>query len=185
MKSFIQVFAKFRNKAGIVLFVSCMSIFSLLISCSSDSYKLKKAAALYESGQYSQALEILKPLADKGLKEAQSNLAQMYYNGEGVKQDYQEAFKWTQKAAEQGVVHSQYNLGLLFNNGQGVKRDYQEAFKWYLKAAGQEYALAQYNLGILYYNGQGIKRSIPDALYWIQKAADQGNGAALHFLKTH
>jgi hypothetical protein len=26
----------------------------------------------------------------------------MYYNGEGVKQDYAEAIKWFQKAADQG-----------------------------------------------------------------------------------
>jgi hypothetical protein len=26
----------------------------------------------------------------------------MYYDGNGVKQDYKEAFKWFQKAAEQG-----------------------------------------------------------------------------------
>ena len=36
------------------------------------------------------------------IRDAQNHLGFMYYTGEGVAQDYQEAAKWFRKAAEQG-----------------------------------------------------------------------------------
>jgi uncharacterized protein len=47
----------------------------------------------------------------------------MYYNGQGVRQDYTEAAKWTRKAAEQGNTPAQADLGILYWNGQGVQKD--------------------------------------------------------------
>ena len=37
----------------------------------------------------------------------------MYYNGEGVPQDYQEAVSWFRLAAEQGDASAQFNLGVI------------------------------------------------------------------------
>ncbi|GHT49147.1 hypothetical protein AGMMS49936_11770 [Endomicrobiia bacterium] len=37
--------------------------------------------------------------AEQGYAWAQNNFGLMYYNGEGVKQDYKEAFGWFKKAA--------------------------------------------------------------------------------------
>ena len=61
----------------------------------------------------------------------------MYFTGQGVKQDKEEAVKWYRKAAEQGYASAQYNLGNIYGNGRGVKQDYVEAVKWYRKAADQ------------------------------------------------
>jgi len=55
----------------------------------------------------------------------------MYYNGQGVPQDYVQAVKWYRLAAEQGVANAQVNLGVMYVNGQGVPRDYVQAVKWY------------------------------------------------------
>jgi len=41
-------------------------------------------------------------LAERGDAEAQDILGNMYYNGQGVPQDYKEAARWYRKAAEQG-----------------------------------------------------------------------------------
>ena len=48
----------------------------------------------------------------------------MYYNGQGVVQDYAEAEKWFRLAAAQGIANAQYNLGVLYHYGQGVVQDY-------------------------------------------------------------
>lgn len=40
--------------------------------------------------------------AQQGDAEAQLKLARMYYHGEGVRQDYNEAARWYRKAADQG-----------------------------------------------------------------------------------
>ena len=95
--------------------------------------------------------------AGQGYAKAQFNLGLMYYNGQGVRQDYTQAVQWYRKAAEQGDAKAQYNLGVMYDNGQGVRQDYTQAVQWYRKAAEQGYAKAQYNLGVAYDNGQGVR----------------------------
>ena len=58
-------------------------------------------------------------------------------NGQGVKQDKQEAVKWYRKAAEQGDPDAQCNLGVCCANGEGVKQNVQEAVKWFRQSAEQ------------------------------------------------
>ena len=73
--------------------------------------------------------------AEQGYAVAQNNLGQMYDNGQGVRQDYQEALKWYRRAAEQGIASAQNNLGLMYENGRGVRRDFIRAHMWYTVAA--------------------------------------------------
>ena len=54
----------------------------------------------------------------------------MYYNGEGVPQDYSTAVKWYSLAAEQGHASAQGNLGVMYAFGQGVLKDYVYAHMW-------------------------------------------------------
>ena len=96
--------------------------------------------------------------AEQGYAKAQFNLGLMYYNGQGVRQDYTQAVQWYRKAAEQGDAEAQYNLGVMYYDGQGVRKDYVEAVKWYRKAAEQGYAKAQYNLGVAYEKGKGVRQ---------------------------
>ena len=97
----------------------------------------------------------------------QNNLGILYYQGQGVPQDYAQAASWFRKAAEQGDALAQYNLGLLYDHGQGVPQDYAQAASWFRKAAGMGNALAQNNLGLRYDFGQGMMQSnvIAYALY--------------------
>ena len=55
----------------------------------------------YNSGDYATAIKEWKPLAEKGMVDAQFNLAWMHYFGKGVKRSYTTAAKWFQLAAEQ------------------------------------------------------------------------------------
>jgi len=45
-------------------------------------------------GDYATALQLLRPLAEKGDPDAQINLGNMYFDGNGVPQDYVQAHKW-------------------------------------------------------------------------------------------
>jgi TPR repeat protein len=67
----------------------------------------------------------------------------MYYEGEGVPQDYAEAARWYRLAAEQGNADAQDILGLMYANGAGVAEDAAEALRWWREAAEQGHALAQ------------------------------------------
>lgn len=58
----------------------------------------------YEKGDYKTAFTIFEDLASKGDADSQRNLGLMYYNGQGVKQDYKKAIEWYEKAATQGYA---------------------------------------------------------------------------------
>ena len=69
--------------------------------------------------------------AEQGDASAQFNLGVMYYDGQGVKQDYFKAVEWYQKAAEQGDASAQFNLGFMYDEGRGVKQDYSKAKEYF------------------------------------------------------
>ena len=87
--------------------------------------------------------------AEQGNAAAQYNLGLCYYEGKGVKQDYEKAVYWYTKSAEQGYDVAQNNLGVCYKNGQGVKKDYERAIYWFEKAAEQGNRIAQKNLDIV------------------------------------
>jgi hypothetical protein len=91
----------------------------------------------------------------------------MYYSGQDVPQDYQEAIKWNRLAAEQGYASAQINLGLMYSAGQGMPQDSTEAAKWYRLAAEQGVPSAQKNLGLLYGSGQGVPRDYVLSYMWL------------------
>ncbi len=129
--------------------------------------------AAAQKGDYAMALQLWRPLADRGDADAQYNLGVMYNNGDGVAQNYSEALKWHRKAAAQGNGNAQFHLGLMYDRGRGMTRDYTEAAKWYRLAANQGVAVAQYKLGVMYHDGQGVPRDYVQAYMWFNVAAGQ------------
>jgi uncharacterized protein len=116
--------------------------------------------------------------AEQGDIIAQGILGGIYYNGEGVPQDYKQAVYWYKKSADQGDAIAQYDLGIMYYNGEGVPQDYKQAVYWYKKSADQGYAKAQYNLGIMYYYGEGVTQNYKKAYVWESLAAIQGHKKA-------
>jgi chemotaxis protein histidine kinase CheA len=112
----------------------------------------------------------------------------MYYQGQGVAGDRQEAAKLLQLAANQGNADAQHSLGTMYLLGEGVATDAVEAERLFRLAADQGHADAQYKLGTLYtvsfYHGEGIEGDRREAVKLLQLAADQGNADAQHFLGT-
>ncbi|WP_440455254.1 tetratricopeptide repeat protein [Psychrobacter sp. ASPA161_9] len=66
-------------------------------------------------------------LANQGNADAQFNLGEMYYLGDGVSQNYTTAKKWFEKAANQGDATAQFNLGFIYEYGHGVRQNYGTA----------------------------------------------------------
>ncbi|KAK5828185.1 hypothetical protein F5H01DRAFT_375916 [Linnemannia elongata] len=113
--------------------------------------------------------------ANLGDKDAQVTLGDMYKEGKGILQDYEQAMTWYLKAANQRSAPAQYAIGSLYDHGQGVPQDYEQAMDWYLKAANQGNVLAQFNVGFLYSLGQGVPQDYEQAMNWYRKAANQGH----------
>ena len=107
--------------------------------------------------------------AENGDASAQYTLGVMYYNGNGVPQDYQEAAKWYLLAAEQGDADAQSFLGVIYYNGKGIPQDYQEAMKWHRLAAEQGAPYSQYTLGVMYISGNGVPQDAQKAMKWFRR----------------
>ena len=84
---------------------------------------LKRADSAFNSKDYSKALALLKPLAEKGNPRAQNGLGLIYDRGLGVPKNLNEASKWYRKAAEQGYILAQSYLGSMYAKGEGVPKD--------------------------------------------------------------
>ena len=128
-----------------------------------------------EQGNYQEALKEYQILAEQGDATAQANLGLMFYQGQGVNQDYKQAAEWMEKSAIQGKAGAQYNLGVMYHEGQGVYQDPKQAAVWFQKAAEQGDVIAQIKMGFLYANGDGLPQSLKQAANWYRKAAVQGN----------
>src|SRR3954465_13190453 len=80
----------------------------------------------WQKADYSAAVAIWRPLADRGDADAQFNLGQAYRLGRGVPTSLGQAKTWFERAAASGHLDAQTTLGLLlFQNG-----DQAEGLKW-------------------------------------------------------
>jgi len=150
---------------------------------SRDGVAALQGYAAFKMGDYQRALEIWKPLAEKGSTAAQLSLGAMYEQGQGVPQDYAEAVKWYERAATGGHTSAQFNLAQLYETGRGVPRDLQQAAYWFRKAAEQGDRDSAYNLGVIYATGFGKgltadPQEAAEALTWLGRAAAKGHPQA-------
>ena len=122
----------------------------------------------------------LKALAEKGDAEAQYQLADKFYYGEGIEKDYAQSFKWASQSATQDNPKAQYRLATLYQFGRGTPKDENKAHALFkqseeglLKLAEQKNPRAQFNLGNMYRLGRGVEKNEKKAAEWYQKAAAQ------------
>lgn len=144
-------------------------------------YQLAEDYAYGDGGKIENPVKAFKwyrKAAKYGHVEAQYELADCYWLGDGVVENDSEAFKWYLKAAEQGHAKAQNSVGNFYFNGWEVPKDYVEAVKWYLKSAEQGYDEAQNKIGDCYYLSQGVSQDYSEAAKWYMKAAEQGYAIA-------
>ena len=128
--------------------------------------------AAYRRGDDTVALQLLRPLAEQGDKNAEVVLGLLYEAGRGVPQSFSEAAKWYRLAAEQGHLNGQFQLGSLHERGLGVLKDPLEAYKWYRLAALQGLADAYHKIGTMFVDGSALPKSDADALAMFYVAGD-------------
>ena len=85
------------------------------------------------------------------MAEVQCSLAELYRDGNGVRQDMAEAARFFRKAADQGHAQAQCGLGRMTRRGEGgLKKDDEAAAQLFRRAADQGFPQAQSNLGLCY-----------------------------------
>ena len=152
----------------------CILMLVAFSSVAETEADIDSAISAVESEEYDKALKQFQLLADKGIAEAQHNLAMMYRLGKGTEKNYELSNQWFRAAAENGISDAQYYLGHAYDVGEGIPADKKYALVWYHKAAEKGHGLAQINLGVLYANGLGTNQDIEQAYLWFHVAAAQG-----------
>ena len=124
----------------------------------------------WQSGNYASAVEIWRPLAEKGDADAAFNLGQAYRLGRGVTTDLAAAQSWLEKAARLGHLDAQTTLGLLlFDSGNR-----QAALRWLKMAAEKGEPRAMLVYGTALFNGDGVPRDPVEAYAYVSRSAAQG-----------
>lgn len=124
----------------------------------------------WQRADYSRAVEIWRPLAERGDVDAAFNLGQAYRLGRGVPTNLAAAQTWFERAAVKGHLDAETTLGLmLFENG-----DRAGGVRWLRTAAekGEPRALLVY--GTALFNGDGVKRDPLLGYAYVSRAAAQG-----------
>lgn len=153
----------------------------LLFMANTTYAGFNEAVTAYDSGDFKRAFIEAKPSADRGDPSAQYLLGVMYYNGEGVSQDYKESVKWLKLSAAQGNLNAQFNLSNMYRKGEGVTANYEESFKWALPSAEQGDAVSQFLVGVSYYTGMGVQEDAIKAYAWFSVSSAGGYSNAIKY----
>ena len=143
----------------------------------------KRLETTYEEQNTKYNFDYYLKSAEEGNSYSQYTLGHMYYYGQGVPRNCEEAEKWLKKAAQQDHITAQYILGNMYYKGEDVPQNYAEAFKWYEKMAEQGDAWAQNLVGLMCFNGTGVEENKEEAKKWLRKAAVQGYEPAKDMLQ--
>ncbi|HEY9079827.1 tetratricopeptide repeat protein [Magnetovibrio sp.] len=127
----------------------------------------------YRAGDYSEAMTILKPLAESGHSSAQLRVAYMYNEGLGVAKNRFDALDWYCRAAQSGRGAAINNIGYFHENGFVVARDLDKAIEWYRLGANLDNPFSQYQLGKFYLRGQYLPKDLEQAYLWLNLAHKQ------------
>ncbi len=134
---------------------------------------LLKPSVEQSASDFAQALELTRQAAEKGWKQAQTDMGWLLMNGgKGVNINHAEALEWFRKAASQGSKEAEYYIGELYYRGlDGIKADDAEAMKHWRVAAEAGIAEAQQRLGFLLSQQE---QTIAEGLDWLKRAATEG-----------
>lgn len=98
--------------------------------------------------------------ANNGDVDAQYNLAERFFFGNGMNKNCEEAVKWYEKAAIQGSCNAQKRLADCYRTGHGIGVNYSKAVDWYYQAAEQgDYESQKALVTYLKSGGEGLQKN--------------------------
>lgn len=133
-----------------------------------------------------EALALLKRLADRGHPASQYFLADCYANGIGTykgRQDFDRAYPLFVLAAKHGHPDAAYRAGTCCENGWGCRRESPKAIQFFRKAAAALHPGAMYRLGIAELNGElGLAKRPREGVKWLKRSAEHATAEFPHAL---
>lgn len=155
-----------------------------------EEYQSGKQAE--KAGDYEMAAAHYKKAADLKNASAELALGKLYYFGNGVPQNYEEAHLHLQRAREtvknrEEEAEALYYIAQMFRHGLGVKKHFWRAFNRLKLSADLGNNEAMYTLGEMWENGEYEWDSAlwPRAKNWYCDAAYAGNVGAMRKLAQY
>ena len=146
---------------------------ALAASMSPEDMTWLGGMSAYSKGDYATALQVWKPIAERGHTHASMGLGRMYRDGKGVPQDYKTAIKYYNTAVRNGSAEAMVNIGWFYYHGKGFTQNYHTATKWFTVAAERGNAPAQSRLGNSNEYGLGVPQNLTRAHMWYNLSASQ------------
>jgi TPR repeat protein len=142
-------------------------------------YQYLYGRVLRSAKRYADAAQQYSLAKQGGYALAAVDLGDLYRDGQGVSQDFEQAEKLYREAAKERVPIAFLYLGLLYGR---LHKDKRAEFAWYLLAAQGGVVGGQYNVAAMYEHGEGVTQDYAEAVAWYRKAAQQGSDSAMHRL---
>ena len=125
----------------------------------------------------SQAIKMLKELAESGDDSAQFKLGYLYSHGQQVRKSQKLAVLYYRMSADQGNSSALFNLAVKYEYGQGVEKDIATALSLYRGAAENGLARACEVMAKFYTEGELVAKDLKEVDRWM-KLAEQHKAKA-------
>jgi len=163
-----------------VLRIWALVLASLLIFPAAAQADYGQGKVAYDSGNWKEAITNLRPEAEKGDARALVLLANMYGNGHGVDQDFEEAFTLYRRAAALNSLEGILATATLYQEGKGIGKNTRLAILWFERGAKLGDQAAAFFYAVHLYQGSkgdtyDFKPDHPAAYKWF-KIAENGKG---------
>jgi len=165
-----------RNKHAKLQKFSLLIAILFCLSGKASGQSFVDATIALQRGDFEEALQIMRTLADQGSDRAQYSMGYLLTQDENIEPDPDQAADWYLKAANQGHVRAQYDLGMLYSGNGGIKKDMPSAIKWLRKAAEQGDGYASNNLARFLLEETPSDSDILEAVEFFKRAAAQLDG---------
>lgn len=136
-------------------------------------YQLK-ADDYYDEYAYGQAKIIFDRAIELGSSDAMFSLAELYYYGNGIDQDYEKSFELYSNPALDQHPEAQFSIGVQYDLGEGVAQSYEKSLEYFKKASALNHDPSTFNVGYMYENGEYVEKDLTEAKKWYQLSCDNG-----------
>lgn len=126
----------------------------------------------YDDYAYGQAKILFEEAIKLGSADAIYELAELYYYGNGVEQDYEKSLMLYSDPKLATHAEAIFSQAVQYDSGEGVEKDYEKSFELFNKAAELGHAPSTFNVGYMYEYGEFVDIDLEEAKKWYQKACD-------------
>ena len=136
----------------------------------SGNIKLNKAEHLWKTYLETKSIAVLEEAARLEYAQAQNELAFLYWTGNGIQKNNDEAIRLYKLSANNGYTKAIYNLADCYF----ALKDYEKAFNKFSEAIRYDIPEAYNNLAFLYRFGLGIEQNLETSLDLYKKSYELG-----------